>query len=496
MKKQSLIKTTLGQYNMQITSSCSQSHVVFRVEVPRNTKELVIEYAFSPEVEKAKERIDVLFRQYKEVNEMDEKDREYIDSIRNLVTVSARSDRGFEGSCHRFMSTGKVTINETASTKGMRSRQIVSGFWEISLNFHALVTEQTTIDCTITAKHEEEKTPVLPIQFNHLEKKPMKRNPLTNIHTYKVELHTHTDHSDAFQTSEELIEEAIKQKIDWLAITDHNTLSVFDDEKIEQRNIQLLKGLEMTTFFGHFLTIGYEEQDPVDWTMIDRYNLDTQLKKMKDQGLLIGIAHPFDVGSPYCTGCRWQYVLENVEFMDFVEVWNGDNPASSLSNADAFEKWTQLLNAEVEIPATCGRDWHHTKTDQAIASLYVLADKDAKQKDILEAIQLGRSYITLSSKFQLKINDQWTFGDKIAVKENNRLDVRFQLDDSGAEKTVLLRSNIGSLLETKDNSFSYTIDKAIQQELHWLRVEVYDGSNALHAFSNPIYFSKFASERG
>ena len=83
-------------------------------------------------------------------------------------------------------------------------------------------------------------------------------------------------------------------------------------------------------------------------------------EKLKEKQVYITIAHPFDGGNPFCTGCRWEYILENLKFVDAIEVWNSTNPHQSLSNEDAFYKWTQLLKQGYEIAASSGRDWHQT----------------------------------------------------------------------------------------------------------------------------------------
>ena len=267
-------------------------------------------------------------------------------------------------------------------------------------------------------------------------------------------MHAHTIHSDALHTTAELIDEAKKQKIDWLAITDHNTLSAFDEISMESQSIRLLKGLEMTTFHGHFLTLGYQDQQPIDWTSIDRLTINEKLKEMKAQGLVIGIAHPFDVGSPYCTGCRWQYVLESLAYIDFIEVWNSEDPHLSLSSVDAIAKWTALLNSGIEIAATCGRDWHHSNTTKNPASLYVMADNDATEKELLSAVTLGRSYLSLSPKIDLVINDKWTIGDRINVRQVSELSVVLTLAHAESVHVVKIESNLGDLYESHRRRFS------------------------------------------
>jgi hypothetical protein len=247
----------------------------------------------------------------------------------------------------------------------------------------------------------------------------------------------------------------------------------------------------MTTLHGHFLSLGYQNQTPIDWTLIDRVNINEKLREMKEQGLIIGIAHPFDVGSPYCTGCRWQYALESLEFIDFIEVWNSEDPHYSLSSADAIAKWTQLLNSGIEMPATCGRDWHHSNTTKNPAFLYVLAEENAAEKDILDAVKLGRSFMTLEPQIDFTINEKWTIGDRVPVDEFNEMNIRIQLTHSTQVHLVKIESNLGDLYESNHFSIDYQIEKS--KDLIWIRVSVFDGDLNRILITNPVYFEKGGS---
>jgi hypothetical protein len=492
MEQTSLEKTTLGNYCLTVTPETHQSHVIFRVEVPALTDEIRIHYSYSPTEEKAEAKIDSLFSKYQEDNQMPASDRVYIDSVRNLITISASSSQGYEGSCHRFESTGTIIINGTKSTPGMHTREIQPGFWDISFNFHALVTEKTEINCTIQAIHKGDRIASQPIEIADIKKERLKRERTVAAPAryQKVELHSHTQHSDARHTTTELITEAVKMNIDWLAITDHNTLSAFDEIVPGSYPIQFIKGLEMTTLHGHFLTLGYQNMRPVDWTTIDRSTINEKLREMKAQGLLVGIAHPFDVGSPYCTGCRWQYALQSLEYIDFIEVWNSEDPHYSLSNADAIAKWTQLLNRGIEIPATCGRDWHHSNTTKKPALLFVEAVEDAGERDILEAVKQGRSYLSLAPEIALTINGHWTIGDRIRFADVNEIAIRIALVNAASAAVVRIESNLGDLYESHQAEIDFQMEKARVEDLLWLRVSAFDSDLNRILLTNPIYFEQ------
>ncbi|MHB9094952.1 MAG: PHP domain-containing protein [Eubacteriales bacterium] len=72
-----------------------------------------------------------------------------------------------------------------------------------------------------------------------------------------VDLHTHTNYSDGTDSPEELISNALKSSINVLSITDHNTISAY--QEISQngylKNYQgkFITGVELSTCFNHLL---------------------------------------------------------------------------------------------------------------------------------------------------------------------------------------------------------------------------------------------------
>ncbi|WP_052127281.1 CehA/McbA family metallohydrolase [Pontibacillus litoralis] len=490
MPTPSLIKTCLGSYQVVVSEQGHQSHLVFRVEVPQSTKELWVEYTYAPTEEIADERLDQLFSRYQEENNMLHSDRENISSIRNLVTMSLSSHQEYKGSCHRFESSSVIKVNETKSSPGIISKEIEPGFWDVSFNFHALVTEKIEVHCRIYAFHKEAVKVQQPIQIEQVEKQKLTREQIDSkwMKFHKVELHSHTIHSDAVHTTEELLQSAKDKELDWLAITDHNTISAFEDID-GKATVNLIKGVEMTTLFGHFLTLGYQSnQQPMDWTLIDRSNIHAVFQQMKKQGLLIGIAHPFDIGSPYCTGCRWQYVLQSLQYVDFIEVWNSEDPHHTLASEDSIAKWTQLLNSGIEMAATCGRDWHHSNTTKAPAFLHVRANEAATEQDILTSVQLGRSYMTIAPLIDMHVNDGWTIGDRVNKKEVQTLEVQVQLQNANHVHKVRIESNLGDILETGEIDFKSIVSQDQKQQLTWLRVSAFDQEMNRILLTNPIYF--------
>ncbi|GEM_PF-1538445 len=68
------------------------------------------------------------------------------------------------------------------------------------------------------------------------------------------ELHAHTDRSDGFLETKELIEEAAKQKITTLAVTDHDTVRALEEAICISKDygIDIIPGLELSISHGKY----------------------------------------------------------------------------------------------------------------------------------------------------------------------------------------------------------------------------------------------------
>ncbi len=158
------------------------------------------------------------------------------------------------------------------------------------------------------------------------------------------ELHTHTVHSDGRQTLQELGNGAARLGFDCLALTDHNTMSGLADKQIVEQSagIFILPGMEWTTFHGHMVTIGLD--DYVDWREAQPANIHDGVAAVHRHGGLAGLAHPFRIGSPACTGCYWEYAVQDWNDFDYIEVWSGTFAPIKTDNSRAFSLWTDKLN--------------------------------------------------------------------------------------------------------------------------------------------------------
>ncbi|MCR8636250.1 CehA/McbA family metallohydrolase [Paenibacillus radicis (ex Xue et al. 2023)] len=331
------------------------------------------------------------------------------------------------------------------------------------------------------------------------------------------ELHTHTFHSDGEHSLLELARSAKELGLFGIAMTDHNTMSpLLEREQIQsETQLQIIRGMEWTTFFGHMLAIGIT--DYVDWRDLGIKDIHKGIERVHKQGGIVGIAHPYRVGSPLCTGCYWEYEIADWDDIDYIEVWSYTFPSIMNSNQRAFQLWTDRLNQGHRIAAVCGRDWHVSsiKITEPIAVTYLglennrdsALDPTEVEKLAVDAIKEGAVSVTMGPRLQCALliepsGSVYGIGSVVKVTEDAstavaRVEVDFseraehwRLDDQ--ELKVRLVSNKGTVGELKVSrqvsTASYGVDLA---GLIWLRAELhgaFHNSITMIAFTNPFYF--------
>jgi len=200
------------------------------------------------------------------------------------------------------------------------------------------------------------------------------------------DLQSHTYHSDANGSLEQLVAKARALKLDFLAVTDHNTISHHRHlATVAGADLLLLYGQEVTTYYGHMNVWGTRQ-----WCDF-RARTVAQLRAILDMahphGRLCSINHP-KVGGP-----AWEYGFDLP--VDTMEVWQGPWPHR---NDESLALWDQLLCAGKMLRAVGGSDYHCPAGAETNLlrlgqpTTWVLA-KERSRRGILEAIYAGRTTI-------------------------------------------------------------------------------------------------------
>lgn len=216
----------------------------------------------------------------------------------------------------------------------------------------------------------------------------------------------------------------------------------------------------------------------VDWRNTTLENIEEKIKEVKkEEGVLVGIAHPFAIGNPVCTGCRWEYQINDYNLIDYIEIYNSPNPLDNDYNEKAYEFWVSLINQGYRLSCVSGRDWHGPNKEGVSIALTYIGVNELNEKNVLQSLKKGNNYITLGPLFTYRISDDsnnYYLGDEF-ISGNYMLSIEIletALDSLQhlsitCEKLVVL-NNEKTILTTA----SLTIDTTISIEKGTLRFEV------------------------
>jgi hypothetical protein len=256
-------------------------------------------------------------------------------------------------------------------------------------------------------------------------------------YAFPVEIHTHTEHSDGNFTPEELIQAGRAFGYSGMILTDHNSSSGYSEmikaDLTEDEDFILLKGMEWTTYFGHMLV--HDADYDADWREATPDTIDTYMKEVKEANGLIGIAHPFDMGSPICTGCHWDFNVKDYNLVDYIEIWNSNQPQERKESQAAYDFWLKRLNEGYKISASTGRDWHRPDGEhENMGVTYIEVKDEVLTKDnFKQALADGHFYITLGPEVRFTIKqgkDIFYMGDNVSLNDLKNAEVEIKISQT------------------------------------------------------------------
>ena len=179
---------------------------------------------------------------------------------------------------------------------------------------------------------------------------------------YHGEFHAHTYYSDGDYSPNQLIELALAEGLDFLAITDHNTIDAFR-EVSQEPDLLIIPGLEVTLTEGHFNVFGISGW--LDWmepicvgqittSLTGQFRTTTDLiRHIAATGLLTSMNHP--LLKPW----EWRDETTDLRFLNCLEIWNDPSwPDNVQANPRAVALWTDSLNAGYRLTGIGGSDYH------------------------------------------------------------------------------------------------------------------------------------------
>ncbi|NUT45453.1 MAG: PHP domain-containing protein [Thermoactinospora sp.] len=295
------------------------------------------------------------------------------------VTVKLRYDRSLgvldlgcgSPSGFRGWSGGardEYTVTREWATPGYLPGEIEPGVWQVWLRLHRIPPGGLDFELDITTSAEVPARPADPV-VPMAERPPARDIPAVGaLRWWAGDFHAHTVHSDGSLTVPQLAQLARSRGLDFLAVTDHNTVSHHPELPLAE-GITLLPGQEVTTDRGHanvFGDVGWVDfrQDADSWT---------------ERGLM-SINHPLG------GDCAWLQPIKNRP--QVAEIWHSGwwdrRWGAPLAWAEAWRD---------DVIPIGGSDFHRDGSDglPGAPTTWVLAEDPTL---VFDAVRQGRTAIS------------------------------------------------------------------------------------------------------
>ena len=322
---------------------------------------------------------------------------------------------------------------------------------------------------------------------------------MTRINWHACEMHCHTKNSDGEFTVLGLTKTAKERRIEGLCLTDHNTQSGW--EEASKMSLPILPGVEWTTYYGHMLVLDCEKE--VDWRDATPDNIDEKIKAVKNNNGVVGRAHPYQLGTPICTGGHWDFNVTDWSNVDFIEIWSEGKPFLNAANSRAIKLWHSHLDEGNHIAPTFGRDWHRAKGDLFISACTFLGIEGDKltPEEMKKAILCGRTCVSVGPLFYMKTKNDEYVGDTISQGE---LELEFIIDMNRIKKVadrslisprkIRLVTNNEETVANLDVEGTKQSAKVLLRKGQWYSAELWGQENekehTLLAVTAPIYIKE------
>ena len=286
--------------------------------------------------------------------------------------------RGWSGGAR-----ARFVITPDAATPGYQPGDLESGTWAVVLGLHAVPASGVDVEVTISlpAVGPVESEPDAPPATTGFRGHHRALPAPDGLTWFAGDFHSHTLHSDGDQSIAQLTYGATVAGLDFLAITDHNTVSHHPHLAGvgAAYDLTLLPGQEITTARGHANAFG-----EIGW--IDfRQPADAWVDEVEARGGIMSINHPLE------GDCAWQYHLSR--FPPAIELWH-IGWFRDLTSAAMWALWPTWNTDAILLG---GSDFHHQARGwpPGTPTTWVAAT-DRSPEALLDAVRHGRTAITRS----------------------------------------------------------------------------------------------------
>ena len=405
---------------LRILPKDNETHVSVSFDVPDGLKSIEVRTAYSPKYEYDEGRCFELIENGLVSQDVSGRftvgQKRRCIPLANHISWSLSDGEKWLGTEHRHCPDQMHIISEEYSSNGFIKVAPKGGRWTLIASINGLVTQYT--DVLIEVDGFEDKKDCGEVK--DYGDRHISNDSCEGKRTWqRVEMHCHTVASDGDMQPAELVQRAIERGYKAICITDHNTTSNVDEVKKwgDKYGLVVAGGIEWTTFWGHLTVIGGNSD--IDWKDITPANINAKIIRARHLGDIVTIAHPKRIGSPLCMGCHNKFKITNWDYVTSYEVWSHYQPNLSPPNLKAKAEWVSLLDKGYKICAMYGYDWHAPdEGGPSFAYTYLGIDGVLSADSLLQAVEWGRSYITMGYEVEITLDDgngKYGIGDEVGI---------------------------------------------------------------------------------
>jgi len=334
---------------------------------------------------------------------------------------------------------------------------------------------------------------------------------------YRGDLHMHTAHSDGSCTPASndgkvpcplyrIVEAAAGRGLDFIAISDHNTGSHFDEMRELQPafdTLLLIPGVEVTTVYGHANVWGTTE--PIDWRLSATRSASDILNDVAALHAVISINHPASPTDETCRGCGWDAPgtdfakVQGIEALNAGELLRAPKPGAP-PRRSGEDFWRDRLNAGFHLTGVGGSDNHEVELGKLGVGLptTVVHARELSERGVLDAIRAGHVFIDASGSKDRLLELTGQAGGATAMmgdtlKLATGATARFTVHAAHVAGDRLAVEEDGKPIELPDTALTgddetRTFEVKGDGQRHWVRVDVLSATGRV-LIGNPIYLT-------
>lgn len=297
----------------------------------------------------------------------------YDGGVIDLGCHGADGFRGWSGGAR-----SRYTVSAEWATPGYLPGELEPGTWHVWLGLHRIPPEGVPYEVAVTTSGTPADPPGDPPPPRP-DRPPRRDLPAPDgMRWLAGDLHSHTVHSDGTLTVHELACLAASRGLDFLAVTDHNTVSHHPElpAAAAHAGVVLLPGQEVTTDLGHANVFG-----DTGWVDFRRPSADWAAFAGARGGLM-------SINHPLSGDCAWRHPLPEEHRPPFAEIWH---PSWWDRRWGAPLAWADVWRPGGVVPLG-GSDFHDPVQHKSLGEpvTWALAEGD----DVLGALAAGRTSIS------------------------------------------------------------------------------------------------------